>query len=67
MKVLKNILVGFLVLIVLLVGGVVVFLKTFDMNKYVPQITQQVVQTIGRDLKIGHAALALSWRQGDCG
>jgi len=60
MKVLKIILFSFAALIVLVVLVAMIFIKTFDVNKYLPQITQQAGLTINRKVTIGHANLDLS-------
>ncbi len=52
MKVFKIIIISLLVLIVLLFIGIFVFIKTFDANKYLPQMTSQISQVIGRDVRI---------------
>ncbi|MDE2222985.1 MAG: AsmA family protein [Candidatus Omnitrophica bacterium] len=59
MKVLKNILIGLLVLVLLAVAGLFIFLKTFNINAYLPQITRQIGQIINRKVTIGHADLDL--------
>jgi uncharacterized protein involved in outer membrane biogenesis len=64
MKVLKIILVVFAVVVVLVTAGLYIFLKTFDVNKFLPQITAQATQAIGRDLKIGRAELGFSFLNG---
>ncbi len=64
MKVLKVILVVFTALVILAIVGVFVFLKTFNVNGYLPQITQQVSKAVGRDLKVGGAELGVSWTNG---
>jgi uncharacterized protein involved in outer membrane biogenesis len=60
MKVLKVVLIVSAFLVVVITAGLYVFLKTFDVNKFLPQITGQVAQAIGRDLKIGRAELGFS-------
>ena len=59
MKVLKVIFLSILSLIVLTVLGGIVFIKVFDINKYLPPITQQAGLTINRKVNIGHANLDL--------
>jgi hypothetical protein len=64
MKVLKIVLIIFITLIILLTGGLFIFLKTFDLNKYVPQITEQAKKALGREVKIGRADLGFSFARG---
>lgn len=64
MKVLKVVLIVFGVLVVLVTGGAIIFLKTFNVNSYLPQVTQQVSRSIGRDLKIAGAELGFSLARG---
>ncbi|MBL8653095.1 MAG: AsmA family protein, partial [Alphaproteobacteria bacterium] len=52
MKALKWIVIGLVGLIVLAVGGVVVFLSTLDVNKYKPQIVEAAKNATGRELKL---------------
>jgi uncharacterized protein involved in outer membrane biogenesis len=64
MKVLKIVLIVAAVLVVLVMAGLFVFLKTFDANKFLPQITQQATQALGRDVRVGRAELGFSWVNG---
>ncbi len=64
MKILKIILIVFISLAVLFTAGLYVFIKTFDVNKFLPQITQQATQAIGRDLHVGRAELGFSFLNG---
>ncbi len=64
MKILKFILFAFLALIILAFLGVFIFIKTFDVNKYLPQITQQIGNTINRKVSIGHAELGFDLIKG---
>ena len=50
-------------LFVLLVG-IYIFINTFNINKYLPQITQQVSQAIGREVKVQRAKLHFSLIEG---
>lgn len=60
----RKILIGLLLFVVLSFVGLYIFVRTFDINKYLPQITQQVSQTIGRQVTIDKAVLNLSINQG---
>ena len=53
-----------IVFLLLVFGGLVVFVRTFDLNKYLPQITEQLSQTLGRQATVEKAGLNLSLRQG---
>lgn len=57
MKILKVIFFGLLGLIVLIVLGLFVFIKTFNVNHYLPQITRQIGTAVNRKVTIGHAGL----------
>ncbi len=52
MKALKIICLVLLVLVVSVVIGAIVFLKTFDLNKLLPQITQEASKAMGREVTI---------------
>ncbi len=60
MKILKTILIIFLVLIIAAVVAIAIFLKTFDINKYKPQIIHEVSKTLGRGVTIDDLNLNLS-------
>ena len=61
MKFLKILVITILLLIVALVVGGYIFLKTFDLNKYKDQITALVSKELGRELTIkGDASIAVS-------
>lgn len=64
MKVLKIAGVAIIVLVALVFVGGFIFLKTLDVNKYLPMVKQQVKQAVGRDLKIGKADLKFSLSRG---
>lgn len=64
MKVLKIFLVVVVALVVLVVAGLFIFLKTFDVNRYLPQITSQVSAQMGKAFAIGRADLSLSLSRG---
>ena len=52
MKILKYVLIGLAALVVLAIAGAVVFVSTFDPNKYKGQIEQAVKERTGRTLKL---------------
>ncbi len=64
MKKLKVVLIVFVALIVLLVLGVIIFLKTLDTEKIKLQITQQLTTLINRPVTIGNISFALSPTKG---
>jgi hypothetical protein len=59
MKTLKTILISLIVIVALLFSGVFIFIKTFDVNKYLPQITRQAGSAINRKVNVDHADLNL--------
>jgi len=64
MKVLKIVLISIVALIVLMTAGLFVFIKTMDVNKYLPQITQQIGQAVNREVSIHNLTLDLSLSRG---
>ncbi|MFH0753504.1 MAG: AsmA family protein [Candidatus Omnitrophota bacterium] len=64
MKVIRILLITLLTLVVIISAGIFVFIKTFDLNKYIPQITEQARKALGRDLKIGRADITFSLTRG---
>jgi len=49
---LKHVLIGFVVLVVVIIGGAFVAIKSIDFNEYRSTIADQVKQATGRELKI---------------
>ena len=64
MKILKIILFSFVVLIFLAVIGLFVFLKTFDVQKFKPQIVKSASDALGRQVDFSGIALKVSLRDG---
>lgn len=64
MKFLKVFFVGLVVLIIVAGIGLFIFLKTFDINRFLPQITSQVSQQIGKAVTVGRTDLVLSIANG---
>lgn len=64
MKILKTVFIVFLVLILILSIGIFVFVKTFDVNKYKPQILKEVTKTLGRNAAIDSLGLNFSLMRG---
>jgi uncharacterized protein involved in outer membrane biogenesis len=60
----RKIILGIVIIFVVLLAGLFIFINTFDLNKYLPQITRQAGQSIGREVKIERARLHLSITQG---
>jgi len=60
MRFLKGIFIFLLVIVVLIIVAAFIFIKTFDVNKYKPQITQEIAKVLGREVTIGNIALNLS-------
>lgn len=58
----KKIFIIILVLIVLLILGVVVFVMTFDADKYRPQLVQKIEEATGKKASLAH--IALVWKNG---
>ena len=64
MKILKFLFVFFLVFFVLVVAGLVIFFKTFDVNRFKPQILSQAEKSLGRKVDFDSAKLVFSLRHG---
>ena len=57
MKVLKIIGISIAVMVILIIGGVTVFLSTFDLNKYLNPIKEQASKALGRSVTIDRAKM----------
>ncbi|MBP7216227.1 MAG: AsmA family protein [Candidatus Omnitrophica bacterium] len=64
MKILKVVLISCFLLILVLAIAIVVFIKTFDINRYKPQIISQASSALKRNVDFEKAKLAFSVRQG---
>lgn len=64
MKVLKIVFISMVILFTVTVAGVVIFIKTFDVNRLKPQIIEQANKALGREVDFEQANLAISLRQG---
>jgi hypothetical protein len=64
MKTIKIIVISLLGLVVVVFIGALIFIKTLDVNKYLPQITQQISHAINRPVTIDHLDLGLSLTRG---
>ncbi len=64
MKILKIVVFSILGLILVGALGLYIFIKTFDVNKYLPTITQQISQVAKRKVQISHADLDLNLFKG---
>ena len=63
-KILKVVFITVFLLLLLLIAGVFIFIKTFDINRYKPQIIAQVNSALGRSFDFKEMALTVSWRDG---
>lgn len=59
MKIFKTILIVLLVLFLIVVGGITVFLKTFDTSKIKTLVCQNLKETIDRDVSMGDIKFSL--------
>lgn len=64
MKILKIILISVFGLVLILILAAVVFVKTFDINRYKPQIIEQASRALRRPVDFQKAELGISWTQG---
>ncbi len=64
MKFVKIFLIVLAAIIILISAGLFYFIKTVDVNKYVPQIASEVKKATGRGLVIGKVGIELSFSRG---
>ncbi len=64
MKILKPILIGFLVVVVLAFIGAYIFIKTFDLNRYRPEIIREATKALHRPVDIKNLKVGLSFEDG---
>ena len=64
MKILKNIFLFFFIVICLAGLGIFIFLKTLDVNKFKPQIAEELKKVLGREVELGDIGLQLTMKQG---
>ena len=64
MRILKRVLLVLVVLVLVVVVAAVIFVKTFDVNRYKPQILRQAKAALGRDVDFEKANLAFSFAHG---
>ncbi|HQJ16177.1 MAG TPA: AsmA family protein [Candidatus Omnitrophota bacterium] len=64
MKVLRVIGISLFALVIVLTAAVVIIIKTFDVNRYKPQITAQAKAALGRDFDFDRARLDISFTRG---
>jgi len=64
MKILKIFLITFSVIILLAGIGFFIFIQTFDLNRYKPQITAQLSKVLNRDVTIEKLSYQFSLKQG---
>lgn len=59
-KLLKILLGVVLTLVIIVLVGGFIFIKTFDLNKYKPYVTELALKETGREVTIGNASLGIS-------
>lgn len=64
MKIVKTILVVILALILVLIAAAVIFIKTFDVNRFKPQIISQAKSVLNRQVDFEKADLGISLTEG---
>ena len=64
MKIIKTILIGCVVFSIFIFIGIFIFLKTFDLNRYLPFLTKEASRFLGREVSIKKADLNFSLGQG---
>jgi uncharacterized protein involved in outer membrane biogenesis len=64
MKILKIVLISLAVLLVALSVAAFIFIKTFDINRFKPQIVEQAAKAMGRRVDFGKAGLGVSLLRG---
>ena len=58
MRILKNIIIGAIVILIVCFVGIIVFLKTIDVSRFKSQIAHQISLAIERDVKINEIRLS---------
>ncbi|HPN88088.1 MAG TPA: AsmA family protein [Candidatus Omnitrophota bacterium] len=64
MKILKTIFVSLCALLIIFFIALVVFVKTFDINKFKPQIVEAIQQATQKEVSLGELSLRFSFHQG---
>lgn len=64
MKILKAILISLIILIIIFILAAVIFVKTFDVNRFKPQIIAQANKALNRKVDFERAKLGISLRYG---
>lgn len=64
MKLIKILLISFFILIVVLTAAAIIFIKTFDVNRFKPQIIAQANKVLNRNVDFERAKLGISLRYG---
>ncbi|MFA6384721.1 MAG: AsmA family protein [Candidatus Omnitrophota bacterium] len=64
MKVFKIVLISFLSLIIVLCAAIVIVIKTFNVNRYKPQIIEQAGKALNREVDFDKADLGISFARG---
>ncbi|MBL8013563.1 MAG: AsmA family protein, partial [Candidatus Omnitrophica bacterium] len=60
----RKVLVGIAFFIVAIFIGLIILVKTIDLNRYLPQIVQMISQAVKRDVSVGKLTLNFSLKQG---
>ncbi|MCM8823466.1 MAG: AsmA family protein [Candidatus Omnitrophica bacterium] len=63
-KIFKILVILFLLIIVISVIGILIFIRTFDINRFKPQILAYFQESIGRPIDFSYIKLAISFRKG---
>lgn len=64
MKILKIIFISVFVLVLIVIAAALIFIKTFDVNRYKPQIIEQASRALNRPVNFQKAELGVSWTRG---
>lgn len=64
MKALKIIFIVLIVLLIIITGGLYFYIKSFDVNRFKPQIEAEITKQLNRDTHIANMSLNLSWSDG---
>ncbi len=62
MKILKIALITIVCVLAIGLVGLFIFIKTFDVNRYLPQLTDSASKALGRPVKIQNGDVRLSWQ-----
>jgi hypothetical protein len=64
MQIIKKLFIGIVILMLIIIVAAVIFIATFDINRFKPQIVSQASKALNRTVNFDSAKLGISLRQG---